>query len=111
MAKKRTRRIYLHEDGKWRLETTTTTGKVYATLFDTKEQAEQLLALSEKYTGKYVLTDHEGQLHRAKVTNTGLLHHKDGTISEMLYLKYDHCSGSWLRTATDCELITIMEGN
>ena len=109
MARKRTRRIYLHEDGRWRLETTTTTGRTYATVLDTKEQAEQLLALSEKYTGKYVLVEHKGQQCRAKVTNTGLLHHNDGTISEVCYLKYDHCSGSWLRNIDDCELLTFME--
>ena len=72
-----------------------------------EDPEEEIKLITKAY--EFAKEKHEGQLRSAKVTNTGLLHHKDGTISEMLYLKYSHCSGSWLRTASDCELITTME--
>jgi hypothetical protein len=112
MAKQRkaTKRIYKGEDGRWRLETTYTTGRVCAAILDSQEEAEQLLALSEKYYKRQVQVTNKstGYVSVGRVTNTGLLHHNDGTISEMLYVRYEKRGGTYLVAAKDCELLTTL---
>jgi hypothetical protein len=103
MAKKKTRRIYQGEDGRWRLETTYTTGNVYATICSSKESAERLLYLSETYTRRYVEYTHNGELITAKVTNTGILEHNDGTAEDTLCIRIN--SGAYWVPAAKCKLM------
>lgn len=107
MAKKRTRRIYEGEDGRWRLENTYTTGNVTTTICGSKESAERLLNLAETYTGRFVEFLHNGKSTVAKVTNTGVLEHHDGTLEDMLYVRLKN--GTYLKSATDCTLWTKEE--
>lgn len=102
MSKQVKRRIYQKPDGKWALETTRTTGRVYTTTFDSCEQAEQLVALSKKYDRKWVRCRHKDGTAIGRVSNTGLLYKKDGTIAEMLYVTIK--GGTYLKRAAECEL-------
>jgi hypothetical protein len=102
MSKKKTKRIYQGDDGRWRLETIYTTGRVCASICGSKEAAERLLNLSETYTGHFVEFLHNGKSTVAKVTNTGVLEHRDGTLEDMLYVRLKN--GTYLRSASDCTL-------
>lgn len=70
---------------------------------ETKEIAEQLLALHNKYYGKQVLCD-LGEPYYAigKVVEVGLAHTDDGLVPN-LYIR--HKRAKWRVKEADCELI------
>ena len=103
--RKATKRIYRGEDGRWRLETTYTTGRVCASVCNTKEAAERLLYLSDVYTKHFVEYNHNGKTITAKVTNTGVIENNDGTLKDMLYIRINN--GTHLVPATKCQLVEV----
>lgn len=100
MARKKTREIYLHTDGKWRLKTTYTTGRCTEVSFNTKEEAQELIDLSDKYHKKTVRAFLEHRIIDGKVTNTGILYHNDGSYDKMLYVRY--LNSTYLVYEKDC---------
>ena len=98
------RRIY-EKDGCWLLETTNNRGgNASATVCESKESAEMLLDLSEKWIGKTVraVIVSRGQAIVARVVNAGVLHHKDELVG-MLYLRWR--GETYLHEAVNCEVI------
>ena len=67
---------------------------------DTKEEAERLLALSEKWEKKMALTIIHGHIVKSKVVNTAVLH-DNGHFANMLALRWN-ASTYWV-PEIDCE--------
>ena len=103
MARKKTREIYLHKDGKWRLKTTYTTGRCTETAFNTKEEAQELVDLSDRYYRKTVRAILENRIIDGRVTNTGILYHNDGTYDKMLYVRY--LNSTYLVKEANCTIL------
>jgi hypothetical protein len=70
---------------------------------ETKEIAEQLLALHNKYYSKQVLCDlGEPYYVIGKVVEVGLAHTDNGLVPN-LYIR--HKRAKWIRPADECELL------
>lgn len=70
---------------------------------ETKEIAEQLLALHNKYYGKQVLCDlGEPYYVIGKVVEVGLAHTDNGLVPN-LYIR--HKRAKWIRPADECKLL------
>ena len=65
---------------------------------ETKELAEQLLALHNKYYGKQVSFD----LGVGKVTEVGLAHEDEGIVPN-LYIRFRNAK--WKRAEVECKLV------
>lgn len=86
--------VFQNKNGEWIVGPDAENGGIC----ETKELAEQLLALHNKYYGKQVLFD----LGVGKVAEVGLAHEEEGIVPN-LYIRFKNAK--WKRAEVDCQLV------
>lgn len=93
----------VEENGKWYYETTCgrSVGRIP---MKSKERAQQMLNLHNKYYRKYVLFNDNGVITRVRVTNLGLLYKdgEDNPPTPVLFIRYKNAT--WRVFESLCEL-------
>ena len=96
------RRVY-EKNGEWLMETTNNRGgNASAAVCKTREEAERLMGLADKWERKEVCTVGHGLPVIGRVVNCGLLHHGDGLV-DVLYIRWRGCV--YAREAELCEIV------